>query len=158
MYSLPPQRACIETKESSGTLQVLLISNGKSVTEYRPQSNELTVLQVSSISVHFSPERGAGWGEMLYDTIAERVSSASIRGRQEVQVGNDRIACVVVDADYGLPTAKYTFWIATDSGLVLRRLATMWWDGMTETVVSTVRALTISEAISDTAFEFKAPA
>src|SRR5829696_8187676 len=149
MYSLPPQRACIETKESSGTLQVLLISNGKSVTEYRPQSNELTVLQVSSISVHFSPERGAGWGEMLYDTIAERVSSASIRGRQEVQDGNDRIACVVVDADYGLATANYTLWTATESGVLLRRWTSMWSNSMTETVGSTVRALTINESISD---------
>src|SRR5437879_625346 len=122
LYSLPPHKARVEIKDSDRTLQSVLISNGKSVTEYRARKNEYTVLPVPTLSLSFTPERGAGWGEMLYDTIADGVSKASIRDRQVVEVREDRIPCVIVDADYGIRTSQYTFWIATDSGLVLRRV------------------------------------
>jgi hypothetical protein len=56
-----------------------------------------------------------------------RVSKPSIRDRQVVEVRGDRLPCVIVDADYGIRTSQYTFWIATDSGLVLRRVVTLAW-------------------------------
>jgi outer membrane lipoprotein-sorting protein len=156
LYSVPPYKARIETTDVNRALQSLLISNGKTVTEYRPHTKEYKVFPVNTLALSFTPERGTGWGEMLYDTIAERVHKASIRDRQVLEVGNDRIQCVVVDVDYGLPTVRYTFWIASKNGLVLRRVATSWAVGQTESTVSTVRALTMDESIPDAVFEFSA--
>jgi outer membrane lipoprotein-sorting protein len=154
VYSVPPYKARIETKDVNRSLQSLLVSDGKTVTEYRPSTKEYTVFPVNTLALSFTPERGAGWGEMLYDTIAERVHKVSIRGRQVLEVGSDRTECVVVDVDYGLPTVRYTFWLARKSGLVLRRVATSHASGKTESTVSTVRALTMNESIPDSVFEF----
>jgi outer membrane lipoprotein-sorting protein len=61
-----------------------------------------------------------------------------------------------VDTDYGELT-KYTFWIATDTGLVLRRLVTILNGAHTQTILSTVRALTLNEPMPDNVFEFEPP-
>ena len=154
VYSVPPHKARIETKDRHRTLQSLLISDGRTATDYRPRTKTYTVLPVNTLALSFAPERGTGWGEMLYDTIADRVQKASIRDRQVLEVGKDRLQCVVIDVDYGLPTVRYTFWIASKNGLVLRRVATSWASGKTESTVSTVRALTMNETIPDAVFEF----
>jgi outer membrane lipoprotein-sorting protein len=154
VYAVPPHKARIEAKDGTGTLQSLLISNGKSVAEYRPRTNEYTMLPVSTLAVSFTPERGAGWGEMLYDTIADGVRKVSIRDQQIIEVGQDRIPCVIVDVDYALPTVRYSFWIAINNGLVLRRVATIRANGTTYAIISTVRALTMNETLPAAVFEF----
>ena len=157
LYSVPPHKARVETKNTARKLQSLLISNGSTTTEYRAQRNEFTRMPVGSLALSFSPNRGHGWGEMLYDTIADGILGASIRGEQVVEVGSDRIQCAVIDVDYGVPASRYTFWISRSTGLVLRRVATRLSNGSTLTMVSTVRALTANEDIPDTVFEFHAP-
>jgi outer membrane lipoprotein-sorting protein len=156
LYASLPYKARVDTKDSLSTVRGILISNGKSVVEYRVRQKEYSVLPGRGLSLSFSPQRGVGWGEMLYDTIAEGIKEATVRGNQLVQVGNDQIPCVVVDADYGELT-KYTFWIASDTGLVLRRLVTIWNGAHTKSILSTVRALTLNEPIPDNVFEFEPP-
>jgi outer membrane lipoprotein-sorting protein len=157
LYSSAPNKVRVETKDSARILQSLLISNGTSTIEYQPTKKQFTRLFPDSLPLSFTPARGVGWGEMIYDTIDEGVSKASIRGEQVVTVGKDRIPCIVIDADYGVSAARYTFWIAPGSGLVLRRIATVWSKGKAQTIISTVRALTVNEAIPDDVFEFHAP-
>jgi outer membrane lipoprotein-sorting protein len=157
VYTSGRDKARIETVSTSSIVQSLLISNGKDVTEYRGWTNEYTRLPATSISVQFAPERATGRGEMSYETVAQGVTKASVKARQILQIGDDRIRCVVVDAEYGIRLPKYTFWIAEDSGLILRRMVTFWSDEGAATVVATVRALTINEEISDSAFEFIPP-
>ena len=91
---------------------------------------------------------------MLYDTIADGVRKISIRDQQIIEVGQDRIPCVIVDVDYALPTVRYSFWIAINNGLVLRRVATIRANGTTDAIISTVRALTMNETLPAAVFEF----
>src|SRR5215213_9618750 len=100
LYVSRPGRVRVETKDSSNRLRSVLMSNGAQVTEYRAWTNEYTPFSGREINVTFSPERGVGVGEMLYDTIADGIHEASIRGRQTVEVGSDRIGCVVIDVEY----------------------------------------------------------
>ena len=85
LYVARPDKIRVETKDSGGRLQSLLISDGAHVTEYRAWANEYTPLQGGQIDVTFSPERGVGVGEMLYDTVANGVRKASVRGRQTLE-------------------------------------------------------------------------
>ena len=156
LYSVPPDKARVETKDPSRNLHSVLVSNGKSVAEYRPRTKQYTVLPVSTLAVSFTPERGMGWGEMLYDSIADRVRQVSMRGQEILDVGPDHIRCAIIDVDYGVPGVKYSFWIATANGLIIRRVATMSREQGTEVTVSTVRALTMNEAIPDSIFELSA--
>ena len=159
MYAARPDKIRVETKDSGGRLQSLLISDGAHVTEYRAWANEYTPLQGGQIDVTFSPERGVSIGEMLYDTVANGVRKASVRGRQTLEIGSDSIPCVVIDVEYEASKGLsiYSFWIAEDSGLILRRAVTFGTVANTRfvSVVSTVRALTINEEIQDSAFDFK---
>jgi outer membrane lipoprotein-sorting protein len=155
LYSVPPQKARVETKDTSRNLHSVLVSNGHIVAEYRPHIKQYTVLPLSTLAVNFAPERGMGWGEMLYDSIADRVRQVSIRGQESLDVGRDRIRCVIVDVDYGVPGVRYSFWIATGNGLIIRRVATVGTEGKTEVTVSTVRALTMNEAIPAAVFEVR---
>jgi len=41
VYAVPPHKARIEAKDGAGTLQSLLISNGKSVAEYGPRTKRV---------------------------------------------------------------------------------------------------------------------
>jgi outer membrane lipoprotein-sorting protein len=156
LYSVPPEKARVETKDASRNLHSVLVSNGQSVAEYRPRTKQYTVLPVSTLAVSFTPERGMGWGEMLYDSISDRVRQVSIRGQESLAVGRDRIRCVILDVDYGVPGVRYSFWIAAGNGLIIRRIATIGTKGKTEVTVSTVRALTMNEAIPDAVFEIRA--
>jgi outer membrane lipoprotein-sorting protein len=156
LYSVPPDKARVDTKDPSRSLHSVLVSNGNSVAEYRPRTKEYTVLPVRTLAVTFTPERGMGWGEMLYDSIADRVRQVSVRGQESLDVGRDRIRCVIVDVDYGVPGVRYSFWIAMGNGLILRRIATVGTKGTTQVTVSTVRALTMNEAIPDAIFEVRA--
>jgi outer membrane lipoprotein-sorting protein len=156
LYSVPPNKARVETRDAARSLQSVLVSNGSSIVEYHPRSKAYTVLPGDTLAVSFTPERGTGWGEMIYDTIADRIHQVWTRGRESLDVGTDRISCVIVDVDYGVPGVRYSFWIATENGLILRRIATVSARGKTDITVSTVRALTMNEPIPDDTFELKA--
>jgi len=134
-----------------------VISKGESTIEYNPRKNEYVSFD-GSVSVSFTPDRGTGPGEMLYDAIAEGVSRTSIRGKQTLRVGKDRIRCAVVDVEYSTnqPAANYSFWIAK-TGLVFRRAVTFWDGKEIRTLVSSVRALTANQSLPDETFEFQPP-
>jgi outer membrane lipoprotein-sorting protein len=158
LYTAEQGKVRIETLSSNDSVQSALISNGKTVTEYRGWINQYTRLPVRGMSVKFSPDRAMGWGEMSYETIADGVSTATVKGQQTLTVRGDRIRCVVVSVEYIGQSSKYSFWIAERTGLVLRRAVTFRTDQGTGTLVSTVRAMTINENIADSAFEFTPPA
>ena len=99
LYSSGDNRVRIETSDTNNVIVSVLLSDGKHVTEYRSFSKQYTRLPSPGMSVRFTPTRGTGWGEMSYETVAEGVTKASIRGRQELQVGNDRIRCVVIESN-----------------------------------------------------------
>jgi outer membrane lipoprotein-sorting protein len=157
LYASGRGKARIETSGPNEPLQSVLVSNGKTVTEYRRWTNQYTRLPATGLSIQFTPDRATGWGEMSYETIADDIGRASVRGRQILHIGEDRIACIVVGVEYVGRISKYAFWIAEDSGLILRRVVTFWSEQGTETVISTVRAMTINEAIADSVFEFAPP-
>jgi outer membrane lipoprotein-sorting protein len=157
LYASRGGKARIETSRPGGSPQSVLVSNGRTVTEYRGWTNQYTRVAATGLSIQFNPDRAAGWGEMSYETIADNVTRTSIKGRQTLDVGEDRIPCVVVRVEYVGRSSKYAFWIAEDSGLILRRVVTFWSGQDTQTLISTVRAMTINEAIVDSVFEFTAP-
>ena len=66
LYTLPPSKIRIETKDDGNILRSLLISNGQAVTEYRGWKNQYTSTVAAALSVNFTPDRGTGLGEMLY--------------------------------------------------------------------------------------------
>src|SRR5207302_1260517 len=101
LYFVPPKKIRIETKDAQKIVQTLLISDGVRVTEYHAWTNTHMRMPDASMNVLFSPERGTGMGEMLYGTIADRVTKATITGREILQIGSDRIACAIIDVEYG---------------------------------------------------------
>lgn len=107
----------------------------------------------------FSPERGVGLGEMVYDTNSDGVTKASIRERQTLKIGKDLIPCVIVDVEYGtgIRLAKFSFWIGVEKALVLRRAVTFWDGNGIKTLVSSILAITINEPIPEGVFEFEPP-
>jgi outer membrane lipoprotein-sorting protein len=157
LYVAQPNRVRIETKDSGNILRSVLISKGTSIIEYSVWKNEYSSF-TGGVSVSFDPDRGTGLGEMVYDTIADGVSKASIRDEQELLIGKDRIPCVVIDVEYGTGkrTAEFSFWVAK-KGLVFRRAVTFWDGNEIQTLVSSVRALTANENLSDETFEFRPP-
>lgn len=157
LYAAQPHRARIETKDASHVLWSALISKGDSTVEYDARKKRYTTFP-GTVSVSFDPDRGTGPGEMLYDTITDKLRSASIRGNQTLDVGKDEIPCVVVSADYETSSklGRYSFWIAKN-GLVFRRLVT-YWDGRgVHALLSTVTALTANENVPEETFEFQPP-
>ena len=158
LYALPPHKARIETKTTGNAVQSIMISNGRTVTEYRTRRNEFTVVPAKRIPVSFDPDRGIGWGEMLYDTVAKRIGTATIRAREAIQIGSESKQCIVVDVVYKGHISKFSFWISDDEkGLILRRVVTFMRDGVAETMVSTARAVTVDDHLADDIFEFFPP-
>jgi len=157
LYTTPPNRARIETKDANRVLRSVLIANGSSMIEYTVYKQQYSSFE-GRLTVSFDPERGIGLGEMLYDTISNGVTETSIRGRQTLVVGKDRIRCVVVNAKYGnsARAPNYSFWIAK-TGLIFRRAVTYWDGREVRTVVSTVLALTVNESLPEETFEFQPP-
>jgi len=94
----------------------------------------------------------------MYDTITEGLTKTSIRCKHTLEIGKDKIPCVIVDAQYGPDKriSQFSFWIA-DSGLVMKRAVTFWNGKDFYTLESTVRALTANENIADELFEFQPP-
>jgi len=159
LYVVPPDnRVRIETTDDVNILRSILISNGNSIIDYSVWKNEYSSYE-GDVSVRFDPKRGTGLGEMLYDTIADGVRKASIRGRQTIEIGKDLIPCVVVDVEY---TGKknliaiFAFWIA-ENGLIFRRAVTFWDGKEVRTLVSSVTALTANEELPQEIFEFQPP-
>ena len=157
LYVSPPDKVRIETKDSGNIIRSVLIWNHGSVTEYTPWKREF-FSAAGKISVTFDPDRGTGLGEMMYDTIANGVTKASIRGKQTLEIGKDKIPCVIVDAQYGPEKriTQFSFWIA-ENGLLLKRAVTFWDGKEFYTLESFVRALTVNEQIDDDLFEFHPP-
>jgi hypothetical protein len=154
-----PGKLRIESKDGDGNLRLLLISADDRATEFRAWRNEYTQFFAAGMNLSFSPDRGIGLGEMLYDTIADGITRTSIRGREKLRIGQDLVSCVVVDVEYrtGTTAPKYSFWIAEETALILRR-AVKYWDGEEEqTLVSWITALTVNENISTATFEFTPP-
>src|SRR5438552_5452321 len=112
LYAVRPNRVRIETKRDGNVLMSVLISKGDSIIEYSAWKNEYSS-STGAVSVSFDPDRGTGLGEMVYDTIADGVSKTSIRGKQTLVIGKDRMLCTVVDVEYGIEgRTKFSFWIA----------------------------------------------
>jgi len=84
LYGVRPAKLRIDTKASNNTLRATFIFSGHALTEYRAWANEYQKEDTGGVTISFSPERGAGLGEMIYDTIADGVHSASVRGRRHL--------------------------------------------------------------------------
>ena len=74
-----------------------------------------------------------------------------------LELGSDRVPCVVVDVEYQSSPAKFSFWIMEKQGLVLQRAVTYFDGKVINTVVSRVRALTVNEQIPPAVFQFDPP-
>lgn len=160
LYSSRPNKVRIEVKDLGNILQSLMVSDGKTVTEYRSWTNQYTTfVGAAGINADFDPDRGTGIGEMVYSTIADGVSKASIRARQTLLIGTDLMPCVIIDVDYKVADglSRFTFWIEENKGLVLRRAVSFRHGDEIRTQVSSVRALTLNEVIPDAVFEFDPP-
>ena len=159
VYYVPPNRTRVEVKNADRTTQTLMISDGTEVAELHLWDNTYTRTPGASFAIGFSPERGTGIGEMLYDRIGIGVTSASVRGYENIQVGKDTFDCAIVDVAYGDgPTIpRFTFWIAQERGLILKRSVEFWAAGESRTVVSSILALTFNEDIPESVFKFHPP-
>jgi outer membrane lipoprotein-sorting protein len=157
VYASSPNNIRIDTKGADNSARSVLLSDGTTVTEFHAWNNEYVSSAGTGLDIRFSPERGVGLGEMTYDTIDERVSKAVLRGRQTLELGDDRVSCAVVDVEYGRSTAKFSFWIMEKKNLVLQRAVTYLDGSVINTVVSKVRALTANEEIPTTVFQFSPP-
>lgn len=157
LYKSGPNKIRIDTKDSVNSARSVLLSDGAEVTEFHAWSNEYVSSSDTRLDIKFSPERGIGLGEMTYDAIADGVSKAILRGRQTLELGNDRVPCVIVDVEYRSSIAKFSFWIMEKEGLILQRAVTYFDGNVINTVVSKVRALTVNEEIPPAAFQFSPP-
>ena len=156
VYVAQPNRVRIETKRDGDVLMSVLISKGNAITEYNVWKKEYSSF-TGDVSVSFDPDRGTGLGEMLYDTIADGVNKASIRGQQTLVIGTDQVPCAVVDVEYRPEgRTKFSFWISRN-GLVFRRAVTFWNGNEIQVLVSSVRALTANENLPEETFEFRPP-
>jgi outer membrane lipoprotein-sorting protein len=160
LYFTPPDRARIDLKDAESSLQTVIIWDGAYLTEFHPWDHSIMRTPVAGFDLSFTPERGQGLGEMLYDTIGSGVTASSIRGRENLRVGNETIACVIVDVEYArdIKAPKYSFWISEDRGIVLKRRVTFWSNGERRTLTSSVVALTFNEVIPGTVVKFATPA
>ena len=169
LYASGPNKVRIDTKDSDNSARSVLLSEGGKVTEFHATghharrlalgawNNEYASSSETRLDIGFSPKRGIGLGEMTYDAIADGVIKAVLRGRQTLQLGKDRVSCVVVDVEYSGIIAKFSFWIMEKQNLVLQRAVT-YFDGRgVNTVVSRVRALTANEEIPAAVFQFSPP-
>jgi outer membrane lipoprotein-sorting protein len=157
LYTVADGRTRVETFAANRTLALLLTWDGRRLTEYRAWSNEYTRAAGIRFSSSFHPSRGTGWGEMTYESIAEDVRTASVKGSETLMIGSDRLPCTAIDVEYKTSAARYTFWISDLASLVLRRVAKEQTEAGFVTVDSRVRALTVNEVIEDSAFQFVAP-
>lgn len=157
LYASLPDKLRVETKNTHDILQSVLISNAEKVIEYSPSKNEYSLFSGRGPAISFSPDRGVGLGEMVYDTIADGVTEADITGHQSLKLGGEEIPCAVITVEYGSRPAKFSFWIMEKKGLVLQRAVTYSKDGQLTTVVSTVRAITVNEEIPDSVFMLSPP-
>jgi outer membrane lipoprotein-sorting protein len=157
LYRSATGKSRVETAGEGNVPRLVLISNGKEITEYRAWSNEYTRFADGAFSVAFSPDRGSGWGEMSYETIADGAFRASFKGRETLQIGGDRVPCAIVDVEYSGADPSYSFWIAESTGLVLKRIVRFSSPLGPTKLTSTVRALTLNEPIADSVFEFTPP-
>ena len=157
LYASGPNKVRIDTKDSDNSARSVLLSEGGKGTEFHAWNNEYASSSETRLDIGFSPKRGIGLGEMTYDAIADGVIKAVLRGRQTLQLGKDRVSCVVVDVEYSGIIAKFSFWIMEKQNLVLQRAVT-YFDGRgVNTVVSRVRALTANEEIPAAVFQFSPP-
>ena len=157
LYTSRPNKIRIHTKAPDNSARSVLMSDGEKVTEFHAWNKEYASSSESRLEIAFSPERGVGLGEMMYDRIADGVSRAVTRGRQTLQLGADRVPCVVVDVEYKGSTAKFSFWIMEKQSMVVQRAVTYSDGSVINTVVSTVRALTANEVIPAAVFQFSPP-
>jgi outer membrane lipoprotein-sorting protein len=160
LYFTPPDRARIDLQDSESSLQTVMIWDGTWLTDFHPWDHSVKRTPMAGFDLSFTPERGQGLGEMLYDTIGSGVTASSIRGREKLRVGNETIACVIVDVEYARDreAPKYSFWISEDRGIVLKRRVTFGSNGERRTLTSSIVALTFNEVIPGTVFKFATPA
>jgi len=157
LYS-SPSRIRIDTKDPDNSARSVLLQSGGRITEFHAWDNEYALSPPEArLDVKFSPARGRGLGEMTYDTIADGVSKAALRGRQTLELGTARVSCVIVDVEYAGSIDKYSFWIMERKNLVLQRAVTYFDGSVINTVVSRVQALTANEEIPPIVFQFTPP-
>jgi outer membrane lipoprotein-sorting protein len=158
LYESSPSKIRIDTKDPDNSARSVLIQSGGKITEFHVWDNEYAFSPPEArLDVKFSPARGHGLGEMTYDTIADGVSKAVLRGRQTLELGTDHVSCVIVDVEYTGSINKYSFWIMERKNLVLQRAVTYFDGSVINTVVSRVQALTVNEEIPITVFQFTPP-
>ncbi len=159
LFFVSPDKIRVETRAPGETLQLLLVFDGKVLTEYRVWERQYSRSPAGKMDVHFSPTRGKGMGEMVYDTIAESVSQARLVGHETLETAGERWSCAIVEVEYAgnKDRVKYTFWIMEQQGLVLRRVVDFWDGNEPKTRVASVRALTVNEELPASVFQFEPP-
>jgi outer membrane lipoprotein-sorting protein len=158
LYFSPPHQTRVDVKGADNSLQTVMIWNGKELREFHSWDATLRRIPSSGFDIKFNPERGEGMGEMLYSTIDSGVTAALIRGRETLQVGNDRFPCVILDVAYGDEShRKYSFWVSEDRAIVLKRSVTFVNAEGRKTVTSSIVALTLNEDIPMSTFQLNPP-
>jgi hypothetical protein len=77
IYYAPPNRTSIEIRNSDGSVQTILLSDGTSVIEYHGWDGTVTRSK-AALDIHFNPERGLGMGEMTPDLCTGRQLGAPL--------------------------------------------------------------------------------